>query len=159
MVHKPTLRALLFFSVLLLRGVLKPVLVAYFEGKAVGPEAHTCAVGAVAADDADFEVVAAVAEAAENGAVEEFLLVCKGHTSPQEAALGMFVAAGPCPVLGTLAATVEAAELGLAQSIHSSHDRGCWNQGYFVVEGKEILTWAERGMPLSTRCRTPLWPN
>ena len=153
------LRALLSFSVLLLLGVLEPVLVAYLEGMAAAPEARTCAVNAAAGDDADSEVVVAVAEAAESGAVEESLLACMEHTSPQEAVPGMLATAGPCPVLGTLAAAVEAAELGHAQSIHSSHDRGCWNQGYFVVEGKEILTWAERGRPLSTRCRTPLWPN
>jgi hypothetical protein len=28
-----------------------------------------------------------------------------------------------------------------------------------LVEAAEILTWAERGMPLNEHCRTPLWPN
>jgi hypothetical protein len=42
-------------------------------------------------------------------------------------------------------------------TIHSRHDR--WSQGSFLVEAAEILTWAERGMPLNEHCRTPLWPN
>jgi hypothetical protein len=47
----------------------------------------------------------------------------------------------------------------LAQSIHSFHDRDRWNRGYVLEEAGEILTWAERGMPLHEHCRTPLWPN
>lgn len=47
----------------------------------------------------------------------------------------------------------------LVHWIHSYHDLDCWNQGYVWVEEAEILTWAERGMPLSEHCRTPLWPN
>lgn len=47
----------------------------------------------------------------------------------------------------------------LAHWIHSYHDLDYWNQGYVWVEEAEILTWAERGMPLSEHCRTPLWPN
>lgn len=53
----------------------------------------------------------------------------------------------------------EAPESSLAQSIHSSHDRDRWHRGYVLVEVVEILTWAERGKPLSERCWTPLWPS
>lgn len=53
----------------------------------------------------------------------------------------------------------EAPEKLLAQSIHSFHDRDRWHRGYVLVEAAEILTWAERGKPLSESCRTPLWPN
>jgi len=47
----------------------------------------------------------------------------------------------------------------LAQSIHNFHDCDRWHRGYVLVEAEEILTWAERGMPLNEHCRTPLWPN
>jgi hypothetical protein len=50
-------------------------------------------------------------------------------------------------------------ERRLAHLIHSSHDRDRWSRGYVLVEAAEILTWAERGMPLNEHCRTPLWPN
>jgi len=51
-------------------------------------------------------------------------------------------------------------ERHLAPSIHSLHDRDRWHRGYVLVEAVEkILTWAERGRPLSEQCRTPLWPN
>lgn len=47
-----------------------------------------------------------------------------------------------------------------AHSIHSFHDHDrCWTRGFVLVEVAEILTWAERGMPLNEHCRTPLWPN
>jgi hypothetical protein len=44
-------------------------------------------------------------------------------------------------------------------SIHSFHDHDRWIRGFVLVEAAEILTWAERGMPLFEHCRTPLWPN
>ena len=43
--------------------------------------------------------------------------------------------------------------------IHSFHDHDRWLRGFVLVEAAEILTWAERGMPLNEHCRTPLWPN
>lgn len=46
-----------------------------------------------------------------------------------------------------------------AHSIHSFHDHDRWTRGFVLVEAAEILTWAERGMPLNEHCRTPLWPN
>ncbi len=44
-------------------------------------------------------------------------------------------------------------------SIHSFHDHDRWVRGFVLVEAAEILTWAERGMPLFEHCRTPLCPN
>jgi hypothetical protein len=44
-------------------------------------------------------------------------------------------------------------------SIHSFHDHDRWLRGFVLVEAAEILTWAERGMPLFEHCRTPLYPN
>lgn len=44
-----------------------------------------------------------------------------------------------------------------AHSIHSFHDHDRWTRGFVLVEAAEILTWAERGMPLNEHCRTP--PN
>lgn len=46
-----------------------------------------------------------------------------------------------------------------AHSTHSFHDHDRWSQSFVLVEVAEILTWAERGMPLNEHCRTPLWPN
>jgi hypothetical protein len=43
--------------------------------------------------------------------------------------------------------------------IHSFHDHDRWARGFVLVEAAEILTWAERDMPLFEHCRTPLWPN
>jgi hypothetical protein len=43
--------------------------------------------------------------------------------------------------------------------IHSFHDHDRWLRGFVLVEAAEILTWAERGMPLFEHCRTPLYPN
>jgi hypothetical protein len=47
----------------------------------------------------------------------------------------------------------------LAHLTHNLHDHDRWSQGYVLVEAAEILTWAERGMPLNEHCRTPLCPN
>jgi len=44
-------------------------------------------------------------------------------------------------------------------SIHSFHDHDRWLRGFVLVEAAEILTWAERGMPLFEHCRTPLCPK
>jgi len=44
-------------------------------------------------------------------------------------------------------------------SIHSFHDHDRWLRDFVLVEAAEILTWAERGMPLFEHCRTPLCPN
>jgi hypothetical protein len=46
-----------------------------------------------------------------------------------------------------------------AHPTHSFHDHDRWSRGFVWVEVAEILTWAERGMPLNEQCRTPLWPN
>lgn len=46
-----------------------------------------------------------------------------------------------------------------AHPTHSFHDHDRWSRGFVLVEAAEILTWAERGMPLNEHCRTPLWPN
>jgi hypothetical protein len=46
-----------------------------------------------------------------------------------------------------------------APPTHSFHDHDRWSRGFVLVEAAEILTWAERGMPLNEHCRTPLWPN
>ena len=65
-------------------------------------------------------------------------------------------------VLFVLDAPVEVPEFPerrLAHLIHSFHDRDRWSRGYVLVEAAEILTWAERGMPLFEHCRTPLYPN
>jgi hypothetical protein len=65
----------------------------------------------------------------------------------------------PCFVLNAPIEVFVSPERRLAHSIHNFHDRDRWNRGYVLVEAAEILTWAERGMPLHEHCRTPLWPN
>jgi hypothetical protein len=47
----------------------------------------------------------------------------------------------------------------LVHSTHSFHDHDRWVRGFVLEEAAEILTWAERGMPLFEHCRTPLYPN
>ncbi len=46
-----------------------------------------------------------------------------------------------------------------AHLIHSFHVHDRRSPDFVLVEEAEILTWAERGMPLNEQCRTPLWPN
>jgi len=46
-----------------------------------------------------------------------------------------------------------------AHPIHNFHDHDRWSRDFVLVEAAEILTWAERGMPLNEHRRTPLWPN
>ena len=70
-----------------------------------------------------------------------------------------FVMVAPYFVLNVLIEVFVPPERRLAHSIHNFHDYDRWNRGYVLVEAAEILTWAEKGMPLHEHCRTPLWPN
>ena len=58
-----------------------------------------------------------------------------------------------------LAGVLDTLGIRPALLIHNLHNRGRWSQGSVLVESAEILTWAERGMPLNEHCRTPLCPN
>jgi hypothetical protein len=58
-----------------------------------------------------------------------------------------------------LLATFDFPERCLVHLAHSFRDHDRWFQGYDLVEAAEILTWAERGMPLLEHGRTPLWSN
>jgi len=56
----------------------------------------------------------------------------------------------PYFVLDTPVVMFASPERRLAPSIHSLHDRDRWHRGYVLVGwAAEILTWAERGRPLS----------
>jgi hypothetical protein len=77
----------------------------------------------------------------------------------EEAGLGKIGVVGLYFALQAPPAIFDPPERRLAQSIHSFHDCDRWNRGYVLVEAAEILTWAERDMPLNEHCRTPLWPN
>lgn len=85
-----------------------------------------------------------------------YLPFCTGNTVTDPA--HMLVVVAPSAALGALFGVLVFLERLLAHlTIHSRHDR--WSQGSVLVEAAEILTWAERGMPLNEHCRTPLWPN
>ena len=91
--------------------------------------------------------------------VVEGLALGMSHMTQEGAGPDRLVIVVPYFALQALLAIFDSPERRLAQSIHSFHDHDRWIQGYVLVEAAEILTWAERGMPLNEHCRTPLWPN
>jgi len=100
--------------------------------------------------------VSVVAEEDIEVAPAAYLPFCIGDTLTDLARMLGVVA--PSAALGAPFEVLVFPERLLAHlTIHSRHDR--WSQGSVLVEAAEILTWAERGMPLNEHCRTPLWPN
>ena len=104
-------------------------------------------------------VVAFVAVVIDIEVVVEGLVFGMSHMMQEEAGPDRLVMVVPYFALQAPLAIFGSPERRLAQSIHSFHDHDRWIQGYVLVEAAEILTWAERGMPLNEHCRTPLWPN
>jgi hypothetical protein len=106
-------------------------------------------------------VVFVIAVAVDIGLAVTYLLSYKEYMMLEEsaAALDTLVLVVLYSFLSAPLEIFEAPEKRLAQSIHSFHDRDRWHRGYVLVEVAEILTWAERGKPLSERCRTPLWAS
>jgi hypothetical protein len=113
----------------------------------------------------NYDAAAAVAEASVVVVVDieaaraACLPFCMGYTVSEEFDLaGMLVVVAPSAALGAPFEVLVVPERRLAHlTIHSYHDR--WSQGSVWMGAAEILTWAERGMPLNEHCRTPLWPN
>jgi hypothetical protein len=122
---------------------------------------HAVAVGAVAMESATAVGAVAMesATAVDIATVVPYLPVYKARMMLEGAIPQMLVQLTLYFDPTALPVTLEPRGGCLVQLIHSSHDRDRWNRGYVLVEAAEILTWAERGMPLHEHCRTPLWPN
>jgi len=85
-----------------------------------------------------------------------FLLFCKKQKVLGEVAPGRHVEVAVDSSLKTQVETFGCHESLLAQMMYSFHGRDRWSRDYVLVEWAEILTWAERGMPLKEQCRRPL---
>jgi len=88
--------------------------------------------------------------------VARFLLIYKKQTALGEVAPGRRARVA---VDFSLRAQVEKSGCHgrhLAQMMYSFHGRDRWNRDCVLVGLAEILTWAERGMPLKEQCRGPL---